>query len=801
MAEVPQKFHDWFTGRGWAIHPHQQDILDRADAPALLLIAPTGGGKTLAGFLPSLTELADGGHDGLHTLYVSPLKALAADIKRNLRTPVDEMDLPIRIEDRTGDTSATQKKRQRADPPHILLTTPESLALLVSYEDAARTFKGLKRIVIDEIHALAESKRGDQLMLALARLNGLCPDLKRIGLSATVEDPDAIAHLMARHPDPCQIMYADPGPDPDIAMLETNAPPPWSGGGGKYAIPEVLDQVRRHNTTLIFHNTRAQAEIYFRELWLANDDGLPIGIHHGSLAREQREKVEAAMVAGQLRAIVCTGSLDLGIDWGDVDLVIQVGAPKNVKRLVQRIGRANHRYNAPSKALLVPANRFEIVECVAALQAVKEHTLDGEPRRTEPRDVLCQHILITACGGPFDADDLFAEVTSAGAFSALTRARFDACLDYCATGGYALRAYDRYQRLIQRPDGMWQLRDPRSTRAIRMNIGTIQDTDTLKVRMRGRGGQPLGEIEESFAATLTPGDTFLIGGQVVRYETLREMTVEVTKRADKTPKIAAFMGTKFATSTQLSDRILRMFQQDEWPELPQHTADWLALHRRVSKLPERDRLLVESFPHDGRHHVCAYGFAGRNAQQTLGLLLTQRMEEMGLNPLGFVTSDYATLVWGLDPVADVRPLFSPDGLREGLEKWLDGNAVMKRTFKASAIIAGMIDRNTVHKRKSGRQATFSSDILYDTLRKYDPDHLLMQITREEALRGLVDFGRIEDMIDRIQGRIDHMVLDRITPLAAPLFLEPGRVPIFGAARERLVAEQAEELLRVAGLSP
>ena len=801
MAEVPQKFHDWFAGREWTIHPHQQGILNQAEAPALLLIAPTGGGKTLAGFLPTLTELADGGHDGLHTLYVSPLKALAADIKRNLRTPIDEMDLPIRVEDRTGDTSATQKKRQRADPPHILLTTPESLALLVSYEDAARTFKGLKRIVIDEIHALAESKRGDQLMLALARLNGLCPELKRIGLSATVEDPDAIAHLMARHPDPCQIMYADPGPDPDISMLETDAPPPWSGGGGKYAIPEVLDQVRRHNTTLIFHNTRAQAEIYFRELWLANEDGLPIGIHHGSLAREQREKVEAAMVAGQLRAIVCTGSLDLGIDWGDVDLVIQVGAPKNVKRLVQRIGRANHRYNAPSKALLVPANRFEIVECVAALQAVKEHTLDGEPRRTEPRDVLCQHILITACGGPFNADDLFAEVNSAGAFSDLTRARFDACLDYCATGGYALRAYDRYQRLIQRPDGMWQLRDPRSTRAIRMNIGTIQDTDTLKVRMRGRGGQPLGEIEESFAATLTPGDTFLIGGQVVQYETLREMTVVVTKRADKKPKIAAFMGTKFATSTQLSDRILRMFQQDEWPELPQHTADWLALHRRVSKLPERDRLLVESFPHDGRHHVCAYGFAGRNAQQTLGLLLTQRMEEMGLNPLGFVTSDYATLVWGLDPVVDVRPLFSPQDLREGLEKWLGGNAVMKRTFKASAIIAGMIDRNTVHTRKSGRQATFSSDILYDTLRKYDPEHLLMQITREEALRGLVDFGRIEDMIDRIQGRIDHVVLDRITPLAAPLFLEPGKVPIFGAARERLVAEQAEELLRLAGLSP
>lgn len=800
MTQIPARITDWFDAKSWSIHPHQQDMFDRAADPATLLIAPTGGGKTMAGFLPTLAELAACDRTGLHTIYVSPLKALAADIRRNLRGPADEIGLPIRIEDRTGDTSATQKKRQRVDPPHILLTTPESLALLTSYEDAPRMFKGVQRVIVDEIHALAESKRGDQLMLALARLQSLCPDLRRVGLSATVEDPDAIARFLARHPDPCRIIQADPGPDPDIRMLKTQEMPPWSGGGAAYSIPAVLDQIKQHKTTLIFHNTRAQAEIFFHNLWLANDDALPIGIHHGSLDRQQRERVEAAMVRGDLRAIVCTGSLDLGIDWGDVDLVIQIGAPKNVKRLVQRIGRANHRYNAPSKALLVPANRFEVVECVAALEAAKAHDLDGEPRGSGPRDVLCQHILIAAAAGPFDADSLFAEMTKAGPFANLSRVEFDACLDFCATGGYALRAYDRWQRLLQRSDGKWQLRDPRAAQRIRMNLGTIQDTDTLKVRLkRNRGGKPLGEVEEAFAASLTPGDTFLIGGQIVRYEGLREMVVEVSRQADKKPKIATFSGTKFATSTQLSDRILRMFAQPDWPQLPQHTADWLALQRDMSRLPQRDRLLIESFPNDGREHLCVYGFAGRNAQQTLGLLLTKRMEETGLAPLGFVATDYATLIWGLDAVMDPRPLFRQDTLRDGLENWLAGNAVMKRTFRASATIAGLIDRNTGGQRKSGRQATFSSDILYDTLLKYDPDHLLMQITREEAMRGLVDFGRIEEMITRIGDRIDLVRLERVSPLAAPLFLEVGKVPVKGAAEERLLAQESARLLQEAGL--
>ncbi|HGG05164.1 MAG TPA: ligase-associated DNA damage response DEXH box helicase, partial [Aliiroseovarius sp.] len=712
MSPLPPKFHDWFGHRGWSPHPHQLAMLERTSHPAALLIAPTGGGKTLAGFLPSLIDLDRNPVNGLHTLYISPLKALAADMRRNLMKPITDMGLPIRVEDRSGDTSATRKKAQRADPPHILLTTPESLALLLSYEDAPRLFRSLRRVVVDELHALAESKRGDQLMLCLSRLEALAPGLCLTGLSATVEDPPALGRFLHRK---TEILTAEPGPNPDIAMLATDTPPPWSGGGGRYAIPEVLNAVRAHKTTLIFHNTRAQAEIFFHHLWLANEDGLPIGIHHGSLSRSAREKVEAAMVAGTLKAIVCTGSLDLGLDWGDVDLVIQVGAPKNVKRLVQRIGRANHRYNAPSKALLLPANRWEVIECQAAIEAALAHDLDGDPRGPGPLDVLCQHILIRAASGPFQAPDLFTEVTKTGPYAHLSRDEFDACLEFVATGGYALRAYDRWQRLRSLPDGSWTLRDPRATRAIRMNIGTIQDTDTLKVRMKGRGGKALGEVEESFAASLVPGDTFLMGGQIVRFESLRELVVQVSRDRGRKPKVAVFMGTKFSTSTQLSERILDLIHAPDLTALPGHTRDWIHLQKSVSTLPKRGRLLVESFPHEGRAHTCFYGFAGRAAMQTLGLMITRRMESAGLGPLGFVATDYATLIWSVAPIPDPATLLDPSALQEDLNGWLAENALMKRGFRAIATIAGLIERNYPGKRSSGRQATFSSDILYDTL--------------------------------------------------------------------------------------
>ncbi|MBA4491236.1 ligase-associated DNA damage response DEXH box helicase [Paracoccus sp. S1E-3] len=793
---LPTRIADWFTRQDWTPHPHQLDLFEAKEDT--LLIAPTGGGKTLAGFLPTLADLMDGPHEGMHTLYVSPLKALTNDIARNLSRPVADLGLNIRIEDRTGDTAAARRARQRVDPPEILLTTPESLALMLSYPEAPKIFGGLKRVVIDEIHALAEGKRGDQLMLGLARLRNLAPDLRVSALSATVEDPAALADYIGG----ARIVLADPGPAPDIAMLDTTLPAPWSGGGARHAAKDVMEAIEAARLTLVFINTRAQAELFFQALWAVNDNNLPIGLHHGSLSREVRGRVEAAMAAGQLRAVVATGSLDLGIDWGDVDLVIQVGAPKNVKRLVQRIGRANHRYNAPSKARIVPANRFEVIECVAALQAVAAGDLDGEGRGPVGTwgglDVLCQQILLTACAGPFDAEALFREFRSAGPYAALTRAQFDDCLDFAATGGYALRAYDRWQRLVER-GGLWQLRDPRAARMIRMNIGTITETETLKVRHR-HGGAPLGEVEEGFAASLSPGDTFLIGGKTVRYDRLREMVVEVTPQPSRSPKIAVFNGTKLVTSTELSARVLDLIGDPaKWDRLPGPTRDWLDLQREISVLPQPGTLTCESFERGGRAYFCAYTFAGRNANQTLGLILTRRMEEAGLGPLGFVATDYALLIWSMDPIADPAPFFTRESLLDGLEDWLGGNAVMKRSFRNVATVAGLLQRNLPGQRKSGKQATFSSDIIYDTLRRHDPDHLLLRLTRTEAMRGLVDFGRIEEML-AARPHIVHARPPHVTPLAAPLMLEVGKIPISGLGEDRLLEEEAARMMAEAGLA-
>ncbi len=797
---LPQKFQNWINKRNWGLHTHQIDVLTNSDRKSQLLIAPTGSGKTLSGFLPTLIELDRVNFSGLHTVYVSPLKALAADIKRNLMIPIEEMDLNIRVEDRTGDTTAKTKRRQRIDPPQILLTTPESLALLISFPEANALFANLERIIIDEIHALVENKRGHQLLLAISRLQSISKNLRKLALSATVDHPQEIAGFISENDNNCPIIFAEPGPDPNISMLQTTASPPWSGAGATYAVPDVLEQISKHKTTLIFHNTRAQAEIFFHNLWLNNQDNLPVAIHHGSLDLAQRKRVEAAITKGELRAVVCTGTLDLGIDWNEVDLVIQVGAPKNIKRLVQRIGRANHTYNTPSKAIIVPANKFEIVECQAALEAVRDKDLDGEPIASGSLDVLCQHILLVACSGKILPAKLFEEIKQIGAYKNLTHEEFKECMGFCIDGGYALKRYEQWHRLKLDHSGNLILRDPRIANKIRMNVGTIQDTETLKVRTHRRsGGKPLGEIEEAFAASLTKGDTFLIGGNIVRFESLREMIVEVTHNANKQPKIATFMGTKFATSTKLSDRILDSFENQSWKDLPADTVNWLNKQKEFSQLPVRNSLLIETFFRKSRHYLVVYGFAGRNANQTLGLILSKKLEELNLAPLGFVANDYATLIWGLEKVENPIQLFKFSEIELGLDKWFSGNALMKRTFKAVASVSGLIDRNLPGLRKSGRQTTFSSDILYDTLVKYDPTHLLLKITKDEAMKGLIDFSRIEEMFKRVDDNIIHKNLPHVSPLAAPMLLEVGTIPIEGQARELLLKNEANSLMKEAGL--
>jgi len=795
---LPPIFAGWFATRGWQPHPHQLALLDadRAGRSALL-IAPTGGGKTLAGFLPSLIDLEQRPRPGLHTLYISPLKALAIDIHRNLETPIGEMALPITTETRTGDTPAAKRQRQRRKPPQILMTTPESLALLLSFADAERMFGSLQRVIVDELHALTGTKRGDLLSLGLARLASLAPNCRRAGLSATVADEDALRQWLspeARADDPTvALIRGRAGAAPRIRILEPRERMPWSGHMALFAMEDVYLTIKAHRTTLVFVNTRAQAELVFQALWRLNEDNLPIALHHGSLAPEQRRKVEAAMARGGLRAVVATSSLDLGIDWAAVDLVLQVGAPKGASRLIQRIGRANHRLDEPSEAILVPANRFEVLECRAAIEAVRDNTLDQEPPRIGGLDVLAQHILGMACAAPFAADALFSEVRTAAPYADLARQDFDDALGFVCTGGYALKSYERWQRLKLEENGLYHLANPRVSRQYRLNVGTIVEEPMLKVALRN--GRRLGQVEEYFIQGLVPGDTFIFAGEMLRFEGIRETTAVVARAAGEDPKIPVYAGGRLPLTTQLADRVRALLAEPgRWRSLPDDVREWLELQRRRSVLPEHDGLLIETFPRGNKEFLVAYCFEGRNAHQTLGMLLTRRMERAALRPIGFVASDYAIAVWSLKPVRDMAALFDQDMLGDDLEEWMAESSLLKRTFRNVAVIAGLIDRRHPGEEKSGKQLTVNSDLIYDVLRKHEPQHVLLRATRADAAGGLTDVRRLADMLARVKGRIAHRHLQRVSPLAVPVMLEIGKVSVYGTAMDDLLHEAAQELI-------
>jgi len=801
LTALPAILTDWFAARGWRPRRHQLEMLDAARAGHhALLVAATGAGKTLAGFLPTLAELIDTPADGLHTLYVSPLKALAVDVQRNLLTPIEEMGVDIRVETRTGDTPSDRKARQRVRPPQILLTTPESLSLLLSYPDSFLIFAGLKRVVVDEVHAFASGKRGDLLSLCMARLQRIAPDMRRVALSATVADPDSYRAWLAPDGDidMVDLVLGEPGADPDITILLPEGRVPWAGHSGRYAAEQVMAEIETRRTTIVFCNTRSLAELIFQDLWKVNLMSLPIGVHHGSLSKEARRKVESAMAAGQLRALVATASLDLGVDWGDVDCVIQMGAPKGSSRLLQRIGRANHRLDEASEAILVPGNRFEYLESRAALDAVEAGELDNEPFRAGALDVLAQHVMACACAAPFQADEMLSEVQGALPYSALDAETFERVLSFIRDGGYALRAYDRFKRLTQEPDGTWRVSHPRFVQQHRLNAGIIVEAAMLNVRFKN--GRLLGKVEEGFAASLSNGDTFFFAG--MSCEVLRIDTEDVLVRASTRPaRIPTYGGARMPLSTNLADRVRGFLAQpEEWARFPDDVREWLEVQSYRSRLPEPGQLLVETFPRKGRQYMVAYSFEGWNAHQSLGMLITRRMETQGLKPLGFVANDYAIACYSLDPVTDPASLFSPDILEHEFVDWVQQSHLLKRAFREVAVIGGLVERQHPGKRKTGKQVTFSTDLIYDVLRKYEPGHLLLQAAWADARARMTDVGRLADLLDRAGDTMMHVTLDRISPLAVPVLTLIGRENVaMGLADDALLMEAeslAQEAMRL-----
>ncbi len=775
-----QPITNYLKSNKWNFYQHQLELLKYLDKKFdVLLIAPTGSGKTLAGFLPSINNLLNNKNNKrLNTIYISPLKALTKDVYRNLLKPLEFSNTNITVGIRTGDTTPYQKKKQLLTPPNMLMTTPESFALLMSETKAEKFFENIEYIIIDEIHSIVNSKRGDLLSLNLARLKKLSKNCNLIGLSATIKKPNEIMNYLSNSKSK-KIINVKNLIKPKVKILEFENRIPWSGHMATYAIKEIYNHISKVKQTIIFVNTRAQSEVIFQNLWKENDKNLKIAIHHGSLDYQLRKKVERKMSLGILDCVIATSSLDLGIDWGDVKLVIQVGSPKGISRLLQRIGRSNHNLNIPSKAILVPTNRFEYVECVAAIKSINENLLDQKSEKKGSLDVLAQHILGVACSSPFNTDDLYNNIIEAWPYRKLSKSDFEAVIKFVKNGGYSLERYDRFSKISLNKNNQYMINSDKIRTSYKMNIGTIIESHMLQVRL---GKKTLGNIEEWFIENLSTGDTFIFGGQILKFEKVIENIVHTKKTKDKSPMIPSYAGGRLPLSTELADQVINVLNDPGiWSKFPVQISEWIKLQKQESIIPNNNKYLVESFPKKIRkrlrYFLIIYTFEGRDVNQTLGFLISRRLNRLKLKPLGFVATDYALAIWSIEKIDNINEFFSEELMMFDLFEWLEETPLMKKKFRDVAIISGLIERQIYGKIKTSRQVMFSTDLIYEVLKKHEPDHILLKAAKNDAMSGLISLERLGNFLKKIENNLTFKTLNSPSPMSIPLIFEISKETI------------------------
>ncbi|MAZ07519.1 MAG: DNA ligase-associated DEXH box helicase [Rickettsiales bacterium] len=760
---------NWFKIKGWSYYKHQLQTLDKIkNHKNVLLISPTGSGKTLAGFLPSLCDLISSKNNQLHTLYISPLKSLTYDIERNLLEPIKELKLDISVESRTGDTNYSKKKNQLIVPPQILATTIESFVLLMSHSNFKDFFKSLRFLIIDEVHTITNTKRGELLSLNLTRLSGFNKIFQKILLSATAPNAKDIINYFS--PKDGQIISSKINQKKEIMIIKSQERIPWSGHMAEYAIGEIYNILKRHKRSIVFVNTRAQAELLFHNLWKANKDNLKIALHHGSLEKKLRIKVEDSMAKNQIDCIVATSSLELGLDWSNIDSIINVGSPKGVTRLIQRIGRSNHCLKKISKAFLVPTNRLEFIECNAAIDAINENDLDFLPNREGSLDVLAQHILGVACSCPINSDNLYKNIIESWPYRNLKKSDFLAVLRFVKDGGYTLKRYKQFSKLKKKKNGDYEISSKNLIKQYRMNVGTIVESQMLKVKLKNKS---LGNIEEWFIQKLKKGDTFIFGGETLRFESLKYDIVNVNKSKNTSPRIPSYTGGKMPLSSKLAERVISIINDNEkWNKLPIDVRKWLDLQKKKSLLPPKDKLLIESFPrvkgNIKEFYYIFYTFEGKNVNDTLGFVLSKFFQNKGYKPLGFVTTDYALALWVNRKISLLHKILNQDEIKKSLNEWLNESSLFKRNFRKVATISGLIDRGFPKNRK---KISFNSDLIFEVLMKYEKDHVLIKAAKDESKRDLVEIDRLYFYLDRVKEKIIYKNLDRISPFSVPLMIE------------------------------
>ena len=818
--------HRFFQQQGWHPFPFQEEVLNAyAAGESGLVHAATGTGKTLAAYLGAVNEWAAAYPDaaatdepeGLTVLWITPLRALAADTEGALREPVEALGLPWRVERRTGDTSASVRKRQKEQLPTVLVTTPESLTLLLTRPRFREQTADLRLVVCDEWHELLGSKRGTQAELALARLRRWHPHLRTWGLSATLGNLDeALAALcgsggeapprrLVRGHVEKQLVIDSLIPD-EIERF------PWAGHIGLKLVPEVVEVLSEASSTLLFVNSRAQAERWYQALLQAKPEWAgALALHHGSLARGARRFVEKGLKEGRLRAVVCTSSLDLGVDFPPVDRVLQLGSPKGIARLLQRAGRSGHRPGVASRATVIPTHAFELVEAAAAREAAAAGRIEPRHPVEQPLDLLAQHLITCALGEPFDPDELYAEIRTAYAYRDLTRSDFDWALDFAATGGPALHAYDDFQRLALH-DGRYAVPTDAVARRHRMNIGTVVGGGQVQVQYVR--GQKLGLIDEGFLTRLDPGDTFFFAGKALELVRVRDMVAQVKRAKTKQARVPNFSGGRLALSTELGAAVRRKLSEAASidrkeasgeilePEM-EAVAPLFAVQQRWSRLPAEDGLLIERTRTRDGVHLFVFPFEGRAAHEGLAALVAYRLARHAPISFSISLTDYGfELVSRDEPPLEqalAAGLFDAAHLDRDLDAAINEAELEKRQFREIARIAGLVQSGMPGAERGARQLQASAGLLYDVFRRHDPDNLLLAQARREVRERELQTDRIRAALDRIAaGEIVVVDTPKVTPLAFPILAERLRARISSETVADRIRKQQLSLERAAG---
>ena len=773
----------WFTKRGWKPFAFQKEVWRHYAAGRQGLIhAATGTGKTYAAWMAALQEPPG---DKLRVLWITPLRALAADTLESLRAPVADLQLEWRVEARTGDTPTSIRQKQRRNMPHALITTPESLSLLLSYDDAQAMFEGLRMVVVDEWHEQLGSKRGVQTELALARLRSWAPSMCTWGLSATIGNLDQALQVLLGANGANGVIVE--GKQPKRIQIDSLLPAnmdrfPWAGHLGANLLPQVVAELRQAQCALVFTNTRSQAEAWYQMLLEACPDWAgQMALHHGSLSRETRDWVEDNLRLGKMRCVVCTSSLDLGVDFAAVDRVLQIGSPKGVARLLQRAGRSGHQPGSLSRATCVPAHAFELVEVCAARESISKGFLESRTPLQKPIDVLTQHMVTMACGGGFEEASLLQEVRTTHTYHQLTDDEWNWALSFVSRGGAALSAYPNFNKMTMDKDGKWVPSDTTIIRRHRMNIGTI--TADSSVRVQYLKGASLGHIEEHFLASLKAGQAFVFAGKLLEVILIRDMTAWVKQTSGSKGAVPRWMGSRMpissllsaAVRSKLNEALLGQYRGVEMRAV----RPILETQRQLSRIPASDELLIETLVLRDGYHVFLYPFEGLLVHEGLAPLLAYRLSR--LQPLSMTTTatDYGIELVSHDPIpieqAVRSGLFSPDNLEQDIEASVNAAELARRQFREIARISGLTFQSYPGKSKTARQLQASAGLLYDVLVQFDPGNLLVTQARTEVMETHLESGRLRSTLQRLSvSQIVYVNLERGSPLSFPILVDSIR---------------------------